>query len=69
MKLGRVYGEAEIVIPEGQVADYDMNLYTEVEIGPHSGSKRICARLILPTVQRFLRQQEKLSKRTLRPLM
>ena len=34
MKLGRVYGEAEIVIPEGQVADYDMNLYTEVEIGP-----------------------------------
>ena len=34
MKLGRVYGEAEIVIPEGHVADYDMNLYTEVEIGP-----------------------------------
>lgn len=33
MELGRVYGETDIVIPEGQVADCDMNLYTEVEIG------------------------------------
>ncbi|MGM9741590.1 MAG: FISUMP domain-containing protein [Candidatus Cryptobacteroides sp.] len=35
LRLTKAYGEKEFVVPEGKAADADLNLYTEVVIGPH----------------------------------
>lgn len=35
IKLSKAYGEKEFVVPDGKAADADLNLYTEVVIGPH----------------------------------